>query len=248
MSEIDFSKITACGECCKECSIKLNGKCPGCIEANGYVPEWAESGTCKIHSCAGEHNVKFCGICNSFPCKQLTSMIHWNSNVLEHMTTLKSRYNSSIHNHIYTISDNAVKNIALDFVSFLIDNGMNFERAGGYWKNQSYWYVKYNNEYVCYILVNGTSEEKRFAPLTVWTDDSDAHWYSNCKLENSIKNTAISHIDICEKCGACNGGTAKYIFGKQYDNICRTTFRFINPNLNELKCLKKLILLRKSTI
>lgn len=248
MSEIDFSKITACGECCTKCPKKVNGKCPGCIEADGYVPKWTENRKCKVHSCTKEHNVQFCGICNKFPCEQLTSIIHWNLNIVEHMTTLKNNYNLSIHKHINTISDNKVKNIALDFISFLIDNDMEFERAGGYWENQSYWYIKYNNEYVCYILVNGTSDEKRFAPLTVWTDDSNSHWYSDCKLENSIKNIAISHIDICEKCGACNGGTTKNIFGKQYDNICRTTFRFINPDLDELKCLKKLILLRKSTI
>lgn len=44
------------------------------------------------------------------------------------------------------------------------------------------------------------------------------------------------------------GGTRKQIFGKKYDNVCRTTFRFINPNCDELKCLKKLLLLRKKDI
>ncbi len=155
---------------------------------------------------------------------------------------------SDIHSHISTISDKAVKNIALDFISFLIDNDMKFERAGGYWKNQSYWYVKYNDEYVCFILINGIGDEERFAPLTVWTDDSNSHWYGDCNLQDSIKNIAVRHIDICEKCGACSGGTVKNIFGKQYDNVCRTAFRFINPDSYELKCLKKLILLRKSDI
>lgn len=154
----------------------------------------------------------------------------------------------SIHSHVNAISDTAVKDIALDFVSFLMDNNMEFERVGGYWKNQSYWYVKYHDEYVCYILVNATDDEKRFAPLTVWTDDSNLHWYSECNLQDNVKNTAVGHIDICEKCGACGGGCAKIIFGKQYDNVCRTTFRFINPDSEELECLKELILLRKNDI
>lgn len=37
----DFSTITACGECCVGCSKKIDGLCPGCIEADGHVPEWA---------------------------------------------------------------------------------------------------------------------------------------------------------------------------------------------------------------
>lgn len=37
----------------------------------------------------------------------------------------------------------------IEFLDFLVSNGMSFERAGGYWKNQSYWYVKYNDELNC---------------------------------------------------------------------------------------------------
>ena len=40
----DFSTITACDECCAGYPKKLDGRCPGCIEADGCVPEWAESG------------------------------------------------------------------------------------------------------------------------------------------------------------------------------------------------------------
>ena len=146
------------------------------------------------------------------------------------------------------INENELDKIAIELLNFLIENDMNFERAGGYWKNQSYWYVEYNDESVCYILFNGTGDEQKFSPLTIWTDDSDTVWYSECKLDANIKNTAIEHIDICENCGACKGGTKKQIFGKEYNNVCRTTFRFINPNWNELKCLKELLLLRKKDI
>lgn len=37
----DFSVITACGECCTGCEKKKDGRCPGCIEADGVVPEQA---------------------------------------------------------------------------------------------------------------------------------------------------------------------------------------------------------------
>lgn len=146
------------------------------------------------------------------------------------------------------VNDKELDKTAIKFLSFLADNGMTFERAGGYWENQSYWYVKYKGEFVCYILFNGTGGEEKFSPLTVWTDDSNSNWYNGCELENNIKSTAIKHIDICEKCGACKGGTDKQIFGTLYSNVCRTTFRFINPDTKELECLKELILLRKNDI
>ena len=62
----DFSTITACGECCVVCSKKIDGLCPGCIEADGRVPEWAQSGMCKVHACCKEHNARFCGLCSVF--------------------------------------------------------------------------------------------------------------------------------------------------------------------------------------
>lgn len=64
---IDFTMITACGECCIGCTKKESGICPGCIEADGKVPEWAESGVCKVHACCKEHHARFCGVCDEHP-------------------------------------------------------------------------------------------------------------------------------------------------------------------------------------
>ena len=89
---IDLSTITACGECCTGCKKKLSGECPGCIESDGHVPEWAGSGRCRIHACAREHGVQFCGICGEFPCSDLPSMISWNPDIVEHLTRLREEY------------------------------------------------------------------------------------------------------------------------------------------------------------
>lgn len=88
----DFSVITACGECCAGCKKKDAGLCPGCIEADGIVPEWAESGRCKIHACAKEHGVQFCGLCADFPCTKLPQLIFWNPNITEHLSRLRDEY------------------------------------------------------------------------------------------------------------------------------------------------------------
>lgn len=92
MAKIDFTAITACGESCTACPKKAQGICKGCIETDGYVPEWADSGRCKVHTCTREHNVQFCGICTEFPCSRLTSMIHWKSDIVAHMEVLAREY------------------------------------------------------------------------------------------------------------------------------------------------------------
>ena len=88
----DFSLITACGESCADCPKKADGRCPGCIEADGYVPEWEESGRCRIHACTREHHVQFCGLCPEFPCGRIPSLISWNPNIIERMTALKKQW------------------------------------------------------------------------------------------------------------------------------------------------------------
>ena len=88
----DFSTITACGECCTGCRKKLDGRCPGCIEADGRVPEWAESGRCRIHACTRDHGVPFCGLCAEFPCAKLPSLVSWNPDIVERMTALRNEH------------------------------------------------------------------------------------------------------------------------------------------------------------
>ena len=88
----DFTTITACGECCTECPKKLDGRCPGCIEADGRVPEWAESGRCRVHACTREHQVTFCGLCSEFPCGKLPELMPWNPDIISRMTALRDEY------------------------------------------------------------------------------------------------------------------------------------------------------------
>jgi len=96
MKIIDFTKVTACGECCVDCKKKEQGLCEGCIETDGHCREWAESGQCPIHKCAKEHGVQFCGLCPEFPCNELTKKIHWNPNIVEHLTDLANAYKHTL--------------------------------------------------------------------------------------------------------------------------------------------------------
>ena len=83
-----LEEITACGECCTGCARFKQRMCPGCIEADGYVPEWTQSGRCRIHACAREHQARFCGLCENFPCDKLPKMIPWNRNIVQHLHAL----------------------------------------------------------------------------------------------------------------------------------------------------------------
>ena len=141
-----------------------------------------------------------------------------------------------------------LKENTLNFISYLNSNSLTFERLLGYWENQHYYLVKYKNESVCYILVNGSGDEKQFAPLTIWSDDSGSNWYENYPLSNDLKKIAWDNVDYCVHCGSCAGGTQKTIFGKQFENVCRTTFRFTNPSTEEFTVIKELVYARLKDI
>lgn len=162
------------------------------------------------------------------------------------MSMIKMNY--EIEDAIKEICSEKIKEIGSELVTFLRFNGMEFERGKGYWENQLYWYVKYKNEIVCYILVNGSGDEKEFAPLTIWSDDSGSKWYENDTLSEKLREIAWNYVDVCVQCGACAGGKSKIVFGKQFENICRTTMRFINPEKEALNCIMKLIEMRKEDI
>lgn len=85
-------RITACGECCDACEKRRDGRCAGCIESDGRIPEWTESGRCPVHACARAHGVRFCGICAAFPCPHLTELIFWNPDVVAHLRALAERW------------------------------------------------------------------------------------------------------------------------------------------------------------
>jgi hypothetical protein len=156
-----------------------------------------------------------------------------------------------IENHILEALSDDAQNIALDFVAYLRANNMQFERGTGYWADKRYWMIKYQDEYVCFILVNGfgaVRDKTEPEGLIIWSDDSGSNWFEGFSLDEQIKEIAWENVDLCAKCGSCSGGTRKTIFGKEFDKICRTTFRFNNPDVQVLKCVKKMVEIRKNDI
>jgi hypothetical protein len=96
----------------------------------------------------------------------------------------------------------------------------------------------------------GSEEKPGPGPWTIWSDDSGSTCFENFPLDDRIKEIAWKNVDICKNCGGCNlgTGTSKIIFGREFDNVCRTTMKFINPDVKTLECLKKIVEIRKNDI
>ena len=155
-----------------------------------------------------------------------------------------------IENSIMEILNGEARKNALNFAAYLRANGMLFERGKGYWADKHYYMIKYNGEYVCFILINGGEDNTEPEGWVVWSDDSGADWFACATPDEHLKETAWKNIDVCANCGGCKhpGGRRRTIFGKAFDNVCLTAMSFNNPNARTLEYVKKIIELRKSAI
>jgi hypothetical protein len=158
-----------------------------------------------------------------------------------------------IKNHIVDVLTRESQKNALDFVAYLRVQEMLFEKGTGYWEDKRYWMIKYKDEYVCFILVNGygsVRHQDEPEGWIIWSDDrGKVDWFADSPLDEHTKEIAWANVDFCGHCGgSCDGGFHKTIFGKEFDSVCNTTFRFDNPDAETVECLKKLVKLRKNDI
>jgi hypothetical protein len=155
-----------------------------------------------------------------------------------------------IENSIDEVLIGDAKKNALEFIAYLRAGEMLFERGKGYWEDKLYWMIKYNGEYVCFLLFNGTEDKTEPEGFIIWTDDSDSNWFVDFPLDEHIREIAWKNVDVCANCGSCKnpGGTRKTIFGKEFYNVCITTMKFINPDVETLECVKKMVEIRKNDI
>jgi len=149
-----------------------------------------------------------------------------------------------MHNHKIEVTISEVlkgetqKN-ALDFVAYLNKSDM----AVG--ENQSE--VRYKDEIICYIHIDGSNQVP--GPWTIWSDDNEIYECADASLDNCINEIAWTYANVCGSCGGdCSPGKRKIIFGKEFDNICSSTFMFTNPNAETLECVMKLLEMRKKSV
>ncbi len=112
------------------------------------------------------------------------------------------------------------------------------------WKDKVYYWVKLNDECVCFIAIADPDEPDNF--WTVWSEGSKV--YETELMDEHVKDTAWKHIDFCGNCGSCGGGKQKTIFGKTFDKVCGCTFRIDNAVENDLPFLIKMAEMRINEI
>lgn len=137
--------------------------------------------------------------------------------------------------------------IALDFIKYLEENGMIFFRDDhGYWRDKIYYWIKFNNECVCFIAIKNPDEPENH--WTVWSDDMKSDELKHSSVSEEIREAAWNHIDFCGRCGSCGGGRSRVIFDKEFKNVCGCTFRVDNPQNKDLPFLKEMAEIRKRDI
>jgi hypothetical protein len=156
----------------------------------------------------------------------------------------------NIESHVCEMLTGDAKNNALEFVAYLKANDMTFERGQGYWEDKCYWVINYNGKRIWSVLINGYGEKAhKDEPegWNLWSDDSGYNSFEDYPLDEHTKETAWENVDYCGHCGGmCEGGRHKTVFGKGFDKVCNTTFRFDNPDSEAVECAKKLVEIRKN--
>lgn len=139
---------------------------------------------------------------------------------------------------------------ALDFITYLRSIEIPIEE-----ESENYWEVKYKDECICFIWINGAEEIP--GPWTIWSAQVPGTWaaWGNCEyvdfpLDEHVKEVAWKNVNVCGNCGGCSnvGGIHKTVLGKEFDDLCNSTMAFTNPDAEALKCAKKMVEIRKNDI
>ena len=126
----------------------------------------------------------------------------------------------------------------LEFCCFLKDNEFSIEpEADG-----NGWQILYKNELIGHM---------NFANVGLWIDTCD--FGDSDSADDSLKEFTWTHMRICEhfnssgqQCGCGRQpGFSKTVFGKKQENLCFAILEFMNPNIEALENIKKLLLLFK---
>ena len=145
----------------------------------------------------------------------------------------KQRIEDTIKN---VLSGDAAKN-ALDFAEYLKANELTVNGPE----------ISYNGAAVCYMHLDAAEEYP--SPWTIWSEGDYSKEHKDVQIADHIKEIAWAHVNTCGDCGAgCSPGKRKSIFGKEFDNVCNADMAFYIPNAETMKCVKKLLEMKKHAI
>lgn len=153
----------------------------------------------------------------------------------------------SIEDYIHRELSSEEQEVAMSFVCFLRDNHLSLYKDNcAYWKDKVYYWVKLDNECVCFVAIKNPDEENNH--WTVWSADMGSQWLEKDFVDSDIMEAAWTYVDHCRHCGSCGGGRHKIIFGKEFDDVCGCTFRIDNPKHEDMSFLKEMVRIRMKEI
>ena len=99
--ETDFSQVTPCGGSCTGCEHYVYKKCEGCLVTKGVCLKLGLDHVCRVYKCCDDRNIKFCGLCEEYPCEFMEKKITaWDPNAIERGKILAAEYKSMVlHNN-----------------------------------------------------------------------------------------------------------------------------------------------------
>jgi len=145
------------------------------------------------------------------------------------------------------INDNLkgeVQKNALELIAYLRKNKMNPVNT-----SKNGWKISSKACVVCYIWLDSNTSALTINPfIGEYEPDSLSDDLREIVYSKKKQGTA------CEVCHVISGDgyncsyKIKAVFGKDYHDACARSITFINPNANEIECIKKLLELRKDTV
>jgi hypothetical protein len=243
-------KLSSCGIDCAACkfSVELGQSCPGCHAVTGK-PFWSNDGACDLYTCASEKKLHNCGKCGDFPCGMLTEWasgtddttgLPENGQRIENLKQVAAE--NTIEAHVLETLTGDVQSLALDFIAFLRMQDMQFERSTtDYWADKRYWYIKFHNEFVGFILINGygcVGDETEPEGWIFWSDNYISEFFAMFSLDTHTKEIAWQHVDF----GTCGGRISVELFGKKFHPVCNGNhfplqqYRCCGTGLSEKTC------------
>ena len=91
----DFSQVTPCGGSCTGCEHYASKKCEGCLVTKGACLKLGHP--CRVYKCCDDRNIKFCGLCEEYPCEFMEKKITaWDPNAIERGRILAEEYKNIV--------------------------------------------------------------------------------------------------------------------------------------------------------
>ena len=113
------------------------------------------------------------------------------------------------------------------------------------WASANTWNIKHKGKVILYIRMTGADY------FTHRKDIEDGSWliappfdikhdYSDFSTK-AFKEAVWRNVNYCAGCIKCKPGNSYNILGSEFEKVCNSIISFVNPTVEDIDCVKKLI-------